>query len=99
MRRCLMIVMGVMMAAAIPALAQQSGGVSLKGNTRIDANASGVNTLAVGSGNTAVTQIGVVNESTRGNTGVTVDVKRVDNIVTGHGRKGCVNIGSSSNGC
>ncbi len=103
MRRCSMILWGSVLSAALtvaaPALAQQAGGVNVKGNTTINATAKDVNTMAVGSGNTAVTQIGVINESTRGNTGVTVDVQHIDNIVSGHGRKGCVNIGSTPGKC
>lgn len=83
------------LAAVAPALAQQSGGVAVRGTTRIDANAKDVNTVAIGSGNTATTRIGVIDESTRHHTSVTVDVKNVDNIVTGTGRKGCINIGST----
>ena len=99
MRGCFMafggLAVSLILVAESPALAQQSGGVSVRGSTRIDANAKEVNTVAVGVGNTAVTRIGVVDESTRGNTSVTVDVKNVDNIVTGVGRKGCINIGST----
>ena len=94
--RALAGLMTVLALAAGPALAQQSGGVSVKGSTRVDANAANVNTIAIGSGNTASTRIGVIDENTRGHTSVTVDVKNVDNIVTGHGRKGCINIGSSA---
>ena len=99
MRRSFMALAGLMTVLALaagPALAQQSGGVSVKGSTRVDANAANVNTVAIGSGNTASTRIGVIDENTRGHTSVTVDVKNVDNIVAGHGRTGCINIGSSA---
>lgn len=90
-----------LLAAALfasPALAQQSGGVTVKGNTTIDAHAKDVNTIAAGSNNTAITNIGTINEDTKGNSKVTVDVKNVENVVTGHGKKGCVSIGSKG-GC
>ena len=89
------VILGCLALAGGPALAQQSGGVSHHGNTRIDANAGEVNTLAIGEGNTAITRIGVIDEHDRHHGNVTVDVKNVDNIVTGHDRKGCINIGSS----
>ncbi len=99
MRRSTMVLGGMVVSLALvagtSALAQQSGGVQIKGTTHIDATARNVNTIAAGTGNTANTRIGVIDESTRGPTSVTVDVKNVDNIVTGHGRKGCINIGSS----
>jgi hypothetical protein len=76
-----------------PAWAQSQGGV-VRGNTNINVNANDVNTIAVGSGNTAKTNIGSVKGGSKGNTNVTVDVKHVSNIVGGHGRKGCVNIGT-----
>ena len=99
MRRCSLVlgasILCLAVTAATPAPAQQSGGVTVRGSTRIDANAKDVNTVAIGSGNTATTRIGVIDESTKGHTSVTVDVKNVDNIVTGHGRKGCINIGST----
>lgn len=84
---------------AAPSLsAQESGGVRVKGNTNIDVHAKDVNTIAAGSHNTAVTNIGTINEDTTGNTKITVDVKNVENVVTGHGKKGCVSIGSKG-GC
>ena len=93
--RCWLVVFGCLALTGGPASAQQSGGVTLHGNTRIDANVGDVNTLAVGEGNTAITRIGVVDQHERHHGNVTVDVKNVDNIVTGHDRKGCINIGSS----
>lgn len=72
--------------------AQTSGGV-VRGNTNINVSAGNVNTIAVGSNNTAKTSIGSV-KSSHGNTNITVDVKNVSNVVVGHGRKGCVNIGT-----
>lgn len=85
-------VAGTLAASAAIALAQSEGGV-VRGNTNINVNAANVNTIAVGSGNTAKTSIGSV-KSSKGNTNVTVDVKNVSNVVAGHGRKGCVNIGT-----
>lgn len=75
------------------ALAQAQGGV-VRGNTQINASAQNVNTIAVGSGNTAKTNIGTVKGNVHENTKITVDVKNVSNVVSGRGRKGCVNIGT-----
>lgn len=91
----------VLLASALiagPAIAQQSGGVRVKGNTTIDVHAKDVNTIASGTNNTAITNIGTINEDTKGNSKVTVDVKNVENVVSGHGKKGCVSIGSKG-GC
>ncbi|MBY0429558.1 MAG: hypothetical protein K2Q10_00045 [Rhodospirillales bacterium] len=74
---------------------QQGGGVKIQGNTRIDANAQDVNTLAIGQGNVAHTNIGAIKSSRSGNSNVAVDVKNVQNVVAGRNRKGCVNIGST----
>jgi len=74
-------------------LAQTQGGV-VRGNTEINASAQNVNTIAVGSGNTAKTNIGTVKGNVRESTKITVDVKNVSNVVSGRGRKGCVNIGT-----
>lgn len=74
--------------------AQESGGVRLGGNNRINANAQNVNTIAAGSDNTARTAIGAVKPGAKGNVDVTVDVKNVTNIAAGRGRKSCVNIGT-----
>jgi hypothetical protein len=74
-------------------LAQAQGGV-VRGNTEINVNAENVNTIAVGSGNTAKTSIGSVKGGTREGSKVTVDVKNVSNVVSGRGKKGCVNIGT-----
>lgn len=84
----------------VPALAlsltsaygQSSGGV-VRGNTNINVNAENINTMAVGSGNTAKTSIGSV-KGKGGSGNVTVDVKNVSNVVTGRNRKGCINIGT-----
>ena len=85
--------LAVLMLVAGGAWAQESGGVRVRGNTNINANARNVDTVAIGQGNTAKTNIGVVNSNTSGNTNITVDAKNVQNIVTGRGKKGCVNIG------
>ena len=76
-----------------PALAQESGGVRVKGNIQVNANAQNVNTIATGSGNVARTTIGAVKGNVRQNTKVTVDVKNVSNVASGRNKKGCVNIG------
>ncbi|OHC65391.1 MAG: hypothetical protein A2040_02685 [Rhodocyclales bacterium GWA2_65_19] len=73
--------------------AQSQGGV-VRGNTEINVNAQNVNTIAVGSGNTAKTSIGSVKGGTRESSKITVDVKNVSNVVAGRGRKGCINIGT-----
>lgn len=75
------------------AWAQSQGGV-VRGNTQINANAENINTIAVGSGNTAKTNIGTVKGGTRESTKITVDVKNVSNVVSGRGKKGCINIGT-----
>lgn len=75
-------------------VAQTQGGVVLKGRTEINANAENINTVAVGSGNVAKTNIGSIKSGTHENVKITVDVKNVSNVVSGHGKKGCVNIGS-----
>lgn len=72
--------------------AQSAGGV-VRGNTNLNVNAENVNTIAVGSGNTAKTSIGTVKGKTGGGN-VTVDAKNVTNIVSGRNRKGCINIGT-----
>lgn len=76
------------------AAAQTQGGVVLKGRTEINANAENINTVAVGSGNVAKTNIGSIKSGTHENVKITVDVKNVSNVVSGRGKKGCVNIGS-----
>ncbi|CAA7614597.1 conserved exported hypothetical protein [Candidatus Terasakiella magnetica] len=79
---------------ALPLAAQEAGGVKIRGNTNVNANAENINTMAIGQGNVAKTNIGVVNSSrSGGTTNVTVDAKNVQNVVGGRGRKGCVNIG------
>lgn len=85
-------VAAVVLASSGVAFAQSSGGV-VRGNTNINVNAENVNTMAVGSNNTAKTSIGTVKGNSSG-TNVTVDVKNVSNVVTGRNRKGCVNIGT-----
>jgi len=80
---------GILLAG--PLAAQETGGVKVQGNTNIHVNAQNVDTIAVGSDNVAKTNIGVVT-SGKGGT-VAVDARNVQNIVGGHGRKGCINIG------
>lgn len=75
-----------------PACAQSAGGV-VRGNTNVNVHAGETTTIAVGSGNTAKTSIGTV-KSSKSSTNVTVDVKSVSNVVVGHGKKGCINIGT-----
>lgn len=75
------------------AIAQSAGGVA-RGNTNINVNAENVNTMAVGSNNTARTSIGTVKGSGREGANVTVDVKNVTNVVAGRNKKGCINIGT-----
>ncbi|MEW6163675.1 MAG: hypothetical protein AB1642_01290 [Pseudomonadota bacterium] len=78
--------------AATVAHGQAAGGV-VRGNTKINVNAENVNTMAIGSNNTARTSIGSVKGSS-GSTNVTVDVKNVTNVVAGRNKKGCINIGT-----
>ena len=85
------IVAAFLLSVAV-AMAQNAGGVSLRGNTNIDVHAKDVNTVAVGSGNTAVTNIGTVDQNNGGHKNVTVDVQNVENIVGGANRKGCISI-------
>lgn len=73
-------------------IAQDSGGV-VRGNSNVNVRAGNVNTLAVGSNNVAKTSIGSIKGGAKGGN-VTVDVKNVSNVVVGHGKKGCVNIGT-----
>lgn len=87
------LVAGAMCCMASAAWAQAQGGV-VRGNTNINVNAENVNTIAVGSGNTAKTSIGSVKGGTRESSTVTVDVKNVSNVVAGRGKKGCINIGT-----
>ncbi len=76
----------------ISANAQESGGV-VRGNSNINVRAENVNTIAAGSNNVAKTSIGSIKGGAKGGN-VTVDVKNVSNVVVGHGKKGCVNIGT-----
>jgi len=75
------------------AAAQSEGGV-VRGNHNINVNVGDINTMAIGSGNTAKTSIGTVKPGSKGGSNVTVDVKNVSNIVSGRGKKGCINIGT-----
>jgi len=79
-------------SVAISADAQEAGGV-VRGNSNINVRAANVNTIAVGTDNVAKTSIGSIKAGAKGGN-VTVDVKNVSNVVTGHGKKGCVNIGT-----
>ena len=76
---------------SVVAGAQVQGGV-VRGNTNINVNAENVNTIAAGSNNVARTNIGSVKGGAKGGN-VSVDVKNVSNVVSGHGKKGCINIG------
>lgn len=81
------------MVLSIASVYGQSAGGVVRGNTNINVNAENINTMAVGSGNTAKTSIGSVKgKSGAGN--VTVDVKNVTNVVSGRNKKGCINIGT-----
>jgi hypothetical protein len=91
---CLAAAMAVLAAPLV--FAQHSGDpVVVSGNTNIDVVAKDVNTVAAGTNNKAITNIGAITKSTSGNTNITVDVQNVENIVTGHGHTGCVTIGSN----
>jgi len=83
-------VFGGLIAAS--ASAQTQGG-AVRGNTNINVNAENINTIAVGSNNVARTSIGSVKSGAKSGGNVSVDVKNVSNVVAGHGRKGCINIG------
>ncbi|MBI5163849.1 MAG: hypothetical protein HY985_08095 [Magnetospirillum sp.] len=83
------LVVGVVGAAS----AQQTGGISLRGNNTLNVNAQDVNTVATGQNTVAKTNIGAINSSHSGGSTVSVDAKNVQNVVGGRGRKGCVNIG------
>jgi hypothetical protein len=85
-------VFSAVVGMSIAANAQESGGV-VRGNSNINVRAENVNTIAVGSNNVAKTSIGSIKGGAKGGN-VTVDVKNVSNVVTGHGKKGCVNIGT-----
>jgi hypothetical protein len=76
----------------VSADAQEVGGV-VRGNSNINVRAENVNTIAAGSNNVAKTSIGSIKAGAKGGN-VTVDVKNVSNVVVGHGKKGCVNIGT-----
>ena len=83
---------GLLLVVAGSVFAQSAGGV-VRGNTNINVNAENVNTMAVGTNNTARTSIGSVKGNSQG-ANVTVDVKNVSNVVTGRNKKGCINIGT-----
>jgi hypothetical protein len=91
-RRFIVLLGCVATISAIPAWSQETGGV-VRGNSNINVRAANVNTMAVGSNNVAKTSIGSVKAGAKGGN-VTVDVKNVSNIVSGHGKKGCVMIGT-----
>jgi hypothetical protein len=90
---------GLMLSASLAlaslAMAQEAGGVRMRDKTTIDVHAQDVNTVATGRGNTAITNIGTVDQSGGGHKSVTVDVKNVENVVGGSNRKGCISIGGS----
>jgi hypothetical protein len=94
MLQCKGRILGFLVAGlfAVGVSAQESGG-AVRGNSNINVRAANVNTIAVGSNNVAKTSIGSVKSGAKAGN-VTVDVKNVTNIVGGHGRKGCVNIGT-----
>jgi len=77
---------------ATVSFAQEAGGV-VRGSSNINVRAANVTTMAIGSNNVAKTSIGSVKGNAKGGN-VTVDAKNITNIVGGHGRKGCVNIGT-----
>ena len=83
--------LGLMLVA--PMLAAQTQGGVVRGNNTINVNAENVNTIATGSNNVARTNIGSVKAGAKGGSNVTVDVKNVSNVVSGRGKKGCINIG------
>lgn len=90
------LILTVTVLAETPALAQRSADdVTIRGNTTIDVNAKNVTTSVSGSSNKAVTNIGALDQSTNESKKVTVDVKNVENIVSGHGKTGCISIGSN----
>lgn len=72
---------------------ESSSGNVIRGNSNVNVRAANVTTMAVGSNNVAKTSIGSVKGGAKSGN-VTVDVKNVTNIVGGHGRTGCVNIGT-----
>lgn len=83
-----------LLAVAGAASAQDAGGVRVQGNTNLNVNAKDINTMAIGQGNVAKTNIGTVNASRSGSQNITVDAKSVQNVVGGRGKKGCINIGT-----
>lgn len=85
--------LGVGLLAASWVCAQESGGVKVKGNTKLNVSTENINTIASGQGNTARTTIGAVKGSTNQNTNVTVNAKNVSNVASGRNKKACVNIG------
>ncbi len=72
----------------------QRGGTQIHGNTDINVRAENMTAVAIGENNVVKNRVGVVQESKRGNTKITADVKSVTNVATGRNRKSCVNIGS-----
>lgn len=76
------------------AWAQEAGGVRVQGNTNLNVNAQNIDTMAIGQGTVAKTNIGTVKGNRTGSQNITVDAKNVQNIVGGRGKKGCINIGT-----
>jgi len=89
------LLVGVLWGGA--ALAQQETQTKLQGHNTIDVNAGNVDNIVRGSNNTSVVNIGALTGDVK-NQSVTVDVKNVENIVSGHGKHGCISV-ASSQGC
>lgn len=91
--RTLLITSAALLCAG-SAWAQDAGGVRVQGNTNLNVNAQNVDTMAIGQGNVAKTNIGTVKGNRSGSQNITVDAKNVQNVVGGRGKKGCINIGT-----
>lgn len=85
----------VVILASTPTFSQEVGGVKVRGSTNLNVNAENVDTMAIGQGNVAKTNIGAVKGDRNRSANINVDAKNVQNVVSGRGRKGCVNIGVS----
>lgn len=88
------VLQGAVLLGAGTAWAQEAGGVRVQGNTNLNVNAQNVDTMAIGQGNVAKTNIGTVKGNRSGSQNITVDAKNIQNVVGGRGKKGCINIGS-----
>ena len=104
----------IIIAAAVIALtfssaafAQRAGNVEstnspnatqIQGNTNITATAKDTNTLAVGTGNTAATNIGAIGGSgvtqIQGNTDITASAKDTNTLAVGTGNSATTNVGT-----